>query len=160
MTATVPLSRGLVALVDDADLPLVLSFGSWSAMPRNRTYYARRTVRREGGGSSQYMHRVLVDWPRVDHINGDGLDNRRCNLRPATHADNMRNARLRVDNSSGFKGVTASKRAGRWAAAIHVNGRRLHLGSFEDAQDAARAYDAAALTYFGEFARLNFPQEI
>lgn len=157
MTVEIPLSQGLAALVDDADAAMVIALGPWSAFRRNRTFYARRTVRSAGRETSLYMHRVLLDSPRVDHANGNGLDNRRSNLRSASHAENMRNARRRTDNTSGFKGVSWAKRRGRWTAAIHVDCRRIHLGSFDDSASAARAYDVAAIQHFGKFAALNFP---
>lgn len=158
MTREVPLTRGLVALVDDQDFDRVMALGPWSAFPRGRNWYGRRTVRVAGGnGTSLYLHRVVLDVPRVDHINGDGLDNRRANLRSASHADNMRNARLRSDNTSGFKGVSRS--GDKWSASLHLDGRHLSLGAFSDPEQAARAYDAAALEHFGPFARLNFSKE-
>lgn len=158
MTVEIPLTRGLVAIVDQEDAARVLALGPWSAFPRGRNWYGRRTVRYEDGrGGSLYLHRVILDVPRVDHINGDGLDNRRANLRSATHADNMRNSRRRSDNTSGYKGVSAS--GWRWVARVYVDSRRLHLGTFASPEEAARAYDAAALELHGEFARLNFPKE-
>ena len=160
MTLRIPLSRGLVALVDDNDYEMVRSMGPWSAFPRNRTFYARKTIYLGNGrGTSLYMHRVLTDWPRVDHINGDGLDNRRSNLRSTSHAGNMRNARLRPDSTSGYNGVSWHPKHRKWVAAIHVDHRRIYLGSYIDPVEAARAYDEAATHHFGEFARINFPEE-
>lgn len=158
MTIEIPLSQGLVALIDDEDYAAVMAYAPWSAYRSGRNVYGRRTVHLgEGRGTSVYMHQVVLECQRVDHINGDGLDNRRVNLRPATHADNMRNAQRRVDNTSGYKGVSWNKHS--WVAGIHFNRRRIYLGSFADPAEAARAYDAAALEYFGPFARLNFPKE-
>lgn len=106
------------------------------------------------------MHGFLTGWPRVDHINGDGLDNRRSNLREANAAQNAANAGLRSDSVSGFKGVYPNTAGGLpWKAEIRANGKRRYLGIFGDPATAARAYDAAAREAFGEFARLNFPQE-
>jgi len=163
MTMTVPLSSGLVAVVDDEDHAAVMAYAPWSAYRSGRNVYGRRTVPLGGGrGTSVYIHQVVLPGVRVDHINGDGLDNRRSNLRPTTHADNMRNRRiLGANNTSGYKGVSRDSRvaAKPWCASITVDRRHVYLGLFADPADAARAYDAAALHHFGEFARLNFPQE-
>jgi AP2 domain/HNH endonuclease len=95
----------------------------------------------------------------VDHINGNGLDNRRTNLRPATSAENARNRRSQRGSSSPYKGVSWIRSRRNWRANLRVGDRLIHLGSYTDPADAARAYDAAALKYFGEFARLNFPED-
>lgn len=97
------------------------------------------------------MHTFLTGWDFVDHRNGDGLDNRRANLRPATAAQNAANQQLSIANTTGYKGVSLY-RNGRFRASI----QRRHLGYFDTAADAARAYDAAALDLFGDFAHLNF----
>jgi hypothetical protein len=89
----------------------------------------------------------------------NGLDNRRSNLRPATPSQNSGNARRPSDNTSGFKGVTFYGRTGRWRAYIGGHLRQRHLGYFRTAEEAARAYDEAAIDTWGEFAHLNFPKE-
>lgn len=92
--------------------------------------------------------------PDVDHINGNRLDNRKANLRCATRTQNNANAVPKSHSKQPFKGV---RRAGtRWSARLRMNGREFYLGRFDTAEDAARAYDAAARTHFGRFARLNF----
>jgi len=101
------------------------------------------------------MHTFLTGWPMVDHRNGNGLDNRRANLRPATKSQNGANRLIAASNKSGFKGVDLKK--GRWRAQIKVVGSKIHLGYFDLAEEAARAYDMAAIEAFGEFATLNFP---
>lgn len=156
----IPLSQGLVALVDDEDADLVLSAGKWSAARRRNTFYAVRQARRPDG--TKYilkMHRFLTGHERTDHRNGDGLDNRRSNLRHATNAENLRNRGATSQNTSGFKGVGLNQRSGRWRASIKIDGRQIHLGMHATPEDAARAYDAAARQHFGEFAWLNFPEE-
>lgn len=143
-----------VVLVDQADVALVkqFSWGLWKI--RNRRYaYAR------AGGRAILMHRLITDAPKgmhVDHINGDGTDNRRSNLRICTTKENVRNSGSRGGTSK-FKGVRWMKNVNKWAAGIRVDGKSHHLGVFSIEEDAARAYDAAAAKHFGEFARLNFP---
>jgi hypothetical protein len=92
-------------------------------------------------------------WPEndVDHIDGNPADNRWCNLRPATHAENARNQRTRTDNTSGVPGVGWHAASGKWQARIKVNGRFIHLGLFVELEDAVAARRAAELEPFGEF---------
>ena len=98
-------------------------------------------------------------WPaqEIDHINGNPHDNRLANLREASHAENLRNTKLRADNSSGFKGVrrmkSRGKLRGRWIARIRKDGKETHLGCFASAAEAHTAYCIAANELFGEFAR-------
>jgi hypothetical protein len=101
-------------------------------------------------------HHPFSDDMVIDHINRNGLDNRRANLRLATVAQNAWNSKKRKSRS-GYKGVCYDKAKRRWRAAIVNHGRRIHLGYFEDKIEAAKAYDAAAKKYCGHFALLNFP---
>lgn len=116
---------------------------------------AGRRAQRQTG-----MHRLLLGFPKgmVDHRNGNGLDNRKENLRGCTNTQNQQNQTInrRQVKSSRYKGVCWDKRSCRWIAHIRVNTRKKYLGRYLDEADAARAYDAAALEYFGEFARINF----
>jgi hypothetical protein len=102
------------------------------------------------------MHRLIMAAPDgigVDHINGDGLDNRRANLRLASQRDNSANMAVRASSATGFKGVSWKRRNRKWQAQIG----RTYLGIFASAEEAARAYDHAAREAWGEFAHLNFP---
>lgn len=156
----IPLTRGRVALVDAEDAPGVLAAGSWctSTSGESRTAYAVRGERHpDGRFRGVRLHQFITGWDYVDHINGDGLDNRRGNLRRATHAENMRNCRLSRNSTSGYIGVSWSRAAGKWRAYISPDGRQIHLGLFATAEAAAVARDLASVRHFGEFARLNFP---
>lgn len=156
-TVEIPLTHGYVAIVDAADAEQV-STRAWSARVDGRNVYAVIKVRTPQGSRRLLgMHTFLTGHGLVDHINGNGLDNRRSNLRSATTAENQRNARRRSDNTSGFKGVHWDAAQRRWKAQISVGGKRLSRGRYPTAEDAARAYDRAARELHGEFATLNFP---
>jgi hypothetical protein len=149
----VALGRGIETILDKTDAEVTLG----------RTWYAHRSCSNLYAASRKptmiYLHREVMRAPdgmQVDHINGDGLDNRRCNLRLATAQQNRFNTRSR-GGVSPYKGVWLDHSTGKWRAAIKFDRRRFGLGSFRGEEDAARAYDAAATEMFGEFARLNFP---
>jgi hypothetical protein len=153
----IPLSQGMFALVDSEDAEAVLQH-KWYAHRDRRTFYVVRMVRRANGTQAKVrLHAFLTGWSLVDHINGNGLDNRRVNLRAATRSQNAANRGPTRDNTSGFKGVTWNKQARKWRAKVKADGMWRHLGYHVTAEAAARAYDAAARELFGEFARLNFP---
>jgi hypothetical protein len=154
-TRDIPLTQGYVAIVDAADYDAAMVY-KWCALIGNHTVYAKRAYQVDGVHRTVQLHTFLTGWPYVDHVNGNGLDNRRDNLRPATRAQNQRNARRRIDNTSGFKGVSINR--GRWQAVIRAGGTPRNLGRFDDPESAARAYDAAARELHGEYATLNFPQ--
>ena len=145
--------HGGFAIVDPMDEPKV-SMHKWYAIKFRHTTYARATV----SGKNTYMHRLLLapqKGQEVDHVNKDGLDNRRQNIRVCTRAENMRNASIK--NSTGFRGAYHDPANNRYRAEIKVDGARIRLGSFRTAIEAALAYDDAAAQLHGEFATLNFP---
>lgn len=158
----IPLSRGMVALVDDEDYDYLSQY-SWYAKPSGGdTFYAYRSF----GVYTKYrkfiMHREIMCPPDgyvVDHIDRNGLNNQRKNLRVCTHAENMHNRRRNTKNSSGYKGVCYAKEVNKWLSQIVVGGKKVKLGYFENVLDAAKAYDTAAVYYFGSFANINFPEE-
>lgn len=157
--ALVSVGNGLHASVDIADAPVVAAL-NWRACKAANTLYVRTNVRDENGRDVILkLHRLLLllsDQSVVaDHINGDGLDNRRANLRVASRFENMQNRRLPSHNSSGFKGVAFCPATGRWRAEIYADGKRYRLGRFNTPELAAAAYDAAARKLHGEFARTN-----
>jgi hypothetical protein len=158
---TVPLLHQPTTLVDDEDYEHVVAAGPWHFAICDGKFYARRHVKGpDGKTTTEGMHTFLTGWALVDHKNGDGLDNTRANLRPATPGQNVANQRISRRNTSGFKGVNLHKFSGLWRASIGFRGKSRHLGYFHSPEDAARAYDAAAADLFGEFARPNFPQEL
>ena len=112
------------------------------------------------------LHRVMLDAPKgmvVDHINRNGLDNRRSNLRLCTHKENMQNRRANSKNSTGYKGVRLTKSGKKYIARVcqKLDGKTVehYLGTYDTPEEAARAYDAKAIELFGEYASLNFPEE-
>lgn len=160
-TVRIPLGSrkypGLVVLIDEEDDALVGAHHWWLAVRGEKRYAVT-----EINGRDVYMHRLILGFPKgkqVDHANHDGLDNRRANLREATKAQNMQNVAKSV-GSSRYRGVHKHyKLKGRWVAQVTVDGRTRHVGIFHSEIDAARARDAAARKYHGEFAYLNFPDE-
>lgn len=159
----VPLTRGKVAKVDRQDMLIIGGF-TWCARPStgNHSHYALRSQRTAGPTRTIYMHRWIMEPPPgmvVDHINGDGLDNRRSNLRVCVQGQNVANrTRRAVMPVSGFIGVCRNGTI-RWAARVGGanSTMRSHLGQFDTAEEAARAYDEAVVRLYGEFATTNFP---
>jgi hypothetical protein len=152
----IPLTRGLFAIVDAEDYPR-LSRYTWFAEGTCKNFYA---VRKENGKSIK-MHREIMNAPDhlvVDHIDHNGLNNRRENLRVCTFAENCRNLRSSRHKTSKYKGVHWRKRCKKWAAQITCENKSYHLGYFTDELAAAKAYDKAAKKYHGDFASLNFPK--
>jgi hypothetical protein len=163
-TVSIPLTKGKVALIDAEDEALV-SGRRWRVQRGiTASAYEYAVSGDAGKGTLVSMHRLILgvaESELVDHINSDGLDNRRRNLRPCSHTQNMQNRKIQSNNRSGFKGVYfhRGKGAHPWYAQLTANGRRVHIGAFVSPEEAARAYDKAAIKHHGEFARLNFPDE-
>lgn len=133
-------------------------------------WYVRKT---HGSNNLQYayglvdgkfmpMHRLIMNpspSQDVDHINGNGLDNRKSNLRCCSRSQNMANSGIRSHNTSGYKGVSWDKFRNKWKASMTYNGKTLFLARTDDPIEAAKIYDRKALELHGEFARVNFPSE-
>jgi hypothetical protein len=146
---------GNSALIDKEDIPTVCSIPWYLRKTGSRKYAAC-----SGTYGGKMMHQIIMpEVPQIDHQDGNGLNNRRSNLRPCTPLQNLQN-RLKCSKpcSSRYKGVRF--RAKRWESSIMAKGVRRHLGRFLSEEQAALAYDAAARELHGEFARLNFPAGI
>lgn len=141
--------------IDDEDYELFMS-RRWYVSENNYVVSQRQPY--------ASLHRLLMNAPEdmsVDHLNGNTLDNRKSNLRICTQFQNMANRKMNLNNKSGYKGVHwDATRSKQWAASIGVNNQKINLGSFPEARWAAMAYDLAAQHYFGDYARLNFPNAI
>lgn len=155
---TIDITQEKVALVDNEDYEFLSQF-SWHAMKGGNNLYAIRSIKLPSGRwTERAMHRDILDLPEgmmIDHRDGNGLNNQRCNLRPANHQQNMANRKMHKNNTSGYKGVRLERE--RWRARINFDGKKISIGSYDDPVEAAVAYDMAAIELFGEFARLNFP---
>ncbi len=163
LTMLVPLSKGLVAIVDAQDAEVVGRY-NWFALSAKKaaTNYARTNITDDDGTRRTLLLHVLI-WdqtgaprpPQIDHENTDGLDCRRSNLRAATGSQNQWNRRKYRNNTSGFKGVERSRARGckEWVVRLRVNGKRIHVGYFDSLEEAVRAHAAAATKYHGDFAR-------
>lgn len=155
------LTKGMVAIVDDEDFSF-LNRWKWHAHESaDGVFYAVRCFRFENKQYKCYMHRLITCAPEgaeVDHRNSNKLDNRRTNLRLCNREDNMHNSSPCKNGKSGYKGVSRKNDKGRtkpYRAVIRVNKRQVFLGYFKTAEEAALAYNNAAIKYFGEFAWLN-----
>lgn len=155
MTKSIPLTQGKFALVDDEDFEKINEY-KWSYQARG---YAYKRNPNQSESFVLWMHRVIMNAPdyfEVDHVNGNGLDNRKENLRLSTRSQNAINTPKRKNNTSGYKGVTFFKRDKKWKAQITFEGRNIALGCYNTPIEAALVYDDAARKYFGEFASVNF----
>lgn len=156
--AELVLPTGHVALVDEGDLDLIKPY-RWLHRAGWSTSYVGAGIRLPNGKpGTLYLHRLITGAEPgqvVDHANHNGLDNRRANLRLCTATQNNGNMRTPVTNKSGYKGVNWVPSRGKWRAEIWKCRRKHFLGSFTNPEDAARAYNAAALELYGEFALLN-----
>ncbi len=155
--ALISLTRGLSAIVDAADFDWLNQWKWHASGPHGHTFYAARRDVEAPGRPIVYMHRLIhgISARHVDHINRDGLDNRRENLRAASVSQNQANSRQRPSRQP-YRGVERLPN-GNYRARLKRPGQSQHLGVFADAESAARARDAAAQAAFGEFAVLNFP---
>lgn len=149
----IQLTRGKVTKVDDSDYEWLMTY-KWCSFKVGKHWYA--VSRRDG--DFIYMHKLIMSTigkERVDHVNQDGLDNQRINLRRASQSQNLANRGMNVNNTSGYKGVSWNSQKQKWYARIKVQYEYHFLGYFDDIKVAALAYNKSARAHFGEFAFLN-----
>jgi hypothetical protein len=155
----IPLTRGLNAYVSAEDFSK-LNQCLWYPVPSRTTsniYAARYENDEDGNRRIIQMHReILKSDGDIDHIDGNGLNNVRSNLRPSTDSQNGGNRKKPRNNTSWYKGISAN--GPNWKAQVQLNGEKIYCGTYKDILDAVRAYDRKAIELFGEFARTNFPR--
>lgn len=146
------------AIVDDDDYDAIVVGKKWFAYQSGcspKTIYVAAKI----NGKRVILHRLLAGAANrseiVDHINGNGLDNRRLNLRICAQRENLRNRGINRNNTSGYKGVSWEKHTKKWVAKIGVDGKEIRLGKFDNKQDAAIAYKIAAIRFHGQFAKFT-----
>jgi len=156
-TRLIRLTQGKFAVVDEEDFERVNQY-TWCAHRIKGKYYATRRVIIDGKASIRAMHCFIMNCKLsdIDHVNNNGLHNYKSNLRDCTHAQNMRNRIKSINLTSKYKGVSLGNNGNKFRSQIHVNKKGIFLGYFISEIEAAKAYDAAAIKYFGEFANINF----
>ena len=153
MVKKIPLTQDKFALVDDADFDELNQY-KWYASFTHGIWYVQRSEYINGKQKNIKMHRQIMDFPSskdIDHINHDGLDNRRYNLRVCNHSKNMKNRYMQKNNTSGLIGVSWNKRIKKWHAQIGNENKNIHIGYFENKEEANRAYNKKAIELFGEY---------
>lgn len=156
----IPLTQGEYAKVDPEDYEWLMQY-NWTAIRKENSWYATRSMSVLGKSVQCYMHRMIMEPPDdmfVDHKNHDGRDNRKANLRIATAKQNCWNRNVRRGSSSKYIGVSWLESRSKWQVTAYIGGKSRFVGYFEDEETAARAYDAAVSEERGEFAVLNFPK--
>lgn len=156
MTKEIKLTKGQVALVDDEDYELVMQYKWWANKQGSSFRACKNRTKRD---SYIYMHQLIMKNKIIDHIDGNSLNNQKYNLRICSRIQNQQNMKKHQDNQTGFKGIVLDKRDGIYSARIRFQNKSISLGRFKTPEEAAKAYDKAAKELFGEFARLNFPEE-
>ena len=161
-TKLIPLTQGKFAIVDEDDYePLMLR--KWQFISTGYAVSNTQISYKKGKQKIKFifMHREILQTPngmQTDHINGNRLDNRKCNLRICTPMQNMHNRKRDTNSTSIYKGVSWNTNDKSWRAQIGINGEKIHLGCFKSEVMAAKAYNEAAIKYHKEFALLNILQ--
>ena len=156
----IKLTQNKFALVDD-DMFDYLNKWKWYANKLGNAWYAQRKSKlKNGKWKTLFMHRIVLRKTTkdlvLDHINHNGLDNQRANLREATHQQNLFNRKSNINSTSKYKGVSLDRHRNKWLTQISVDGKHKYLGRFDDEVEAAKTYDEAAKKYFKHYACLNF----
>ena len=150
----IQLTKNKIAIVDDEDYEYLNQF-KWTAQKGWSTWYAKRASKKDGRHNTILMHRSLLNVTDksilVDHINQNGLDCRRSNLRLANKTQNSVNSKIRIDNSTGYKGVSYDEKRRSFYACIYISGKTKSLGRYKTAGEASEAYEAKAKELFGDF---------
>jgi len=152
----IKLTQNKYTLVDNEDFEVFNKY-TWCAVKDGNTFYAQKTTsKKDGSTTTVRLHREIMKPPKelmIDHIDRDGLNNRRSNLRFCTNTQNQMNSCKNKNNTSGFKGVYIDK--GKFRSRISFNGRRIHLGFFDTREKAGEAYQDACVEFYGKFANLK-----
>lgn len=152
----IPLTQGYSSIVDTEDYDLLIKHKWCVNINKNhKIKYAQSIIR----DKFMSMHRLIMNPPKsilVDHINGNGLDNRKCNLRLCSSMENQRNAKIRKNKISKYKGVDWHVCSNKWRARITINKKLIEIGYYKNEKEAAKAYDTASIKYFASFAKGNF----
>lgn len=151
------LTQGKIALIDDEDFEMV-SKHKWRLQKGRNTHYAITQIYHKRKMQAILMHRLILNPAEnmdVDHINHNGWDNTRSNIRVCTKSQNCMNRNTHKGSSSIYKGVCWHKQCNKWRSRIRIHGKLIHLGDFHNEIDAAKAYNIKAVELFGEFAKLN-----
>lgn len=158
---TIPLTQGKVTLVDDEDYDELNRY-KWYAHNTFKNWYALRSDYINIKQKTIRMHHQVTGfrYKMIDHIDRNGLNNQKCNLRPCNHSQNRKNARLHKNNKSGLRGVFWNEQRKKWETSICKDGKAIYLGLFDDKIEAAHIVDKKAKELFGEFAILNFPEKV
>lgn len=159
MCKQIPLTKGKECLIDDRDFESVSSYKWFLVQGSKSNFYAGRNIYEKGKKITLLMHRYLMNPARgmsVDHIDGNGLNNQRINLRICTHQENIWNAKKNKNGtSSKFKGVHFHKKTGKFRSQMRFGSKRIEIGLFDSPEKAAKAYDLKAMEIRGGFAKLN-----
>jgi len=151
----IELVGGLVALVDDEDFEEINKY-KWTVHHSKRSKYAVRDIYKDGTHIRRRMHTEILGISPIDHIDSNGLNNQKSNLRACTQKQNSMNTRSHIDSTSKYKGVSWVSKYKKWRSEIYFNGKTIYLGWFDDEIVAAKEYDKKSLELFGEWGKTNF----
>ena len=158
MAKEIELTNGMKAIVDDEDYNYLLDY-NWRAAKNGRTFYAVFGRRINGKYSLTWMHRMIMDAKNrkdeVNHVNHNGLDNRKVNLRITTHDKVVIQSQVAIKKGTNHKGISYHKPTNKWRARININGKTTYLGYYINETEAAKAYENKAIELFGEYAHVT-----